>query len=126
MFRTISYWVSTSIIAAMMTLSSVMYLSATPQVIAGFAHLGYPQHLRVVLGVAKLAGAIVLIVPNLRVLKEWAYAGFTFAWIIASIAHTLAGDGIKSVAPLVLLGLLVVSYLTRHASRRLVVSAGSA
>jgi hypothetical protein len=88
--------------------------------------VGYPQHLRIILGVAKLAGAITLIVPGLRLPKEWAYAGFTFTWIIASIAHVLAGDGIQSITPLVLLGFLVVSYLTRPAGRRLALSAAAA
>jgi hypothetical protein len=56
-------------------------------------------------------------------MKEWAYAGFTFAWIVASIAHYLAGDGIKAILPVVLLGFLIVSYLTRPSNRRLAVSA---
>lgn len=126
MARKIAYWISTSIVAAMMTLSSVMYLAGLPQAVEGFAHVGYPQHLRVILGVAKLAGAITLVAPGLRLPKEWAYAGFTFAWIIAFIAHVLAGDGIQSISPLVLLGFLVVSYLSRPSSRRLAPSAAPA
>ena len=118
MSRKIGYWVSTGIVVAM-TLPAVTYLTGAPQVVAGFDHLGYPQHLRIILGVLKLAGAIVLIVPGFRLLKEWAYAGFTFAWVIAAVAHYLAGDGLSSAMPLVLLALLVVSYLTRPASRRL-------
>lgn len=119
MGRKIGYWVSTSIVVAMMLLDSGLYLSGAAVAAEGFTHLGYPQHLRIVLGVAKLAGAIVLIVPGFRLLKEWACAGFTFAWIVASLAHCLAGDGIKSITPLVLLGFLIVSYLTRPSSRRL-------
>ena len=118
MGRKIGYWVSTGIVVAM-TLPSVMYLTGSPQVVAGFTHLGYPQHLRIILGIAKLTGAVILIVPGLRVLKEWAYAGFTFAWVIACVAHYLAGDGMSSAMPLVLWALLIVSYLTRPASRRL-------
>jgi hypothetical protein len=117
--------VSTSIVAAMMTLSSVLYPSGSAQAVTGFAHLEYPQHLGIILGVAKLAGAIVLIVPGLRVLKEWAYAGFTFAWVIATIAHPLAGDGPKAIGPLVLLGIMIVSYLSRPSSRRLTPSRAS-
>jgi hypothetical protein len=89
MGRPVAYWLSTSIVAAMMMLSSVLYLylSGSAQAVTGFAHLGYPQRLRIILGIAKLAGAIVLMVPGFRVLKEWAYAGFTFAWVIATIPH---------------------------------------
>jgi len=110
----------------MMTFSAVIYLSGSPAAVEGFTHLGYPQHLRIILGIAKLGGAIVLIVPGVRLLKEWAYVGFTFAWIVASVAHYLSGDGIRSVTPVVLLVFLIVSYLTRPSSRRLAVSAASA
>ena len=122
MGQKVGYWGSTSIVAAMMTLSGVLYLSGAAQAVTGFAHLGYPQHLRIILGIAKLSGVIVLLVPGFRLLKEWAYAGFTFAWIIASIAHYLAGDGIKAILPVVLLGFLIVSYRTRPASRRVALS----
>jgi DoxX-like family len=118
----IAYWVSTSIVGAMMLFSSLSYLSGSVQVVSGFAHLGYPPHLRIILGIAKLAGAIVLIVPGFRLLKEWAYAGLTFAFVIATVAHYSAGDGPKSVMPVVLLGLLIVSYVTRPPSRRLALS----
>jgi hypothetical protein len=55
--------------------------------------------------------------PRLPTLKEWAYAGFTFMWIAAVVAHYLAADG-KSLLPIVLLGLLAVSDVTRPANRR--------
>jgi len=53
------------------------------------------------LGIAKLAGAIVPIMPGPRLVKEWAYAGFDYAWIVATIAHYLPGDGIKAITPVV-------------------------
>jgi len=98
---------------------ALMYLTGNPQVVEGFNHLGYPQHLRLVLGVAKPAAAVVLLLPALRLLKEWAYAGAAFAWSMAFVAHWQAGDGARSFLPLVLLIFLIVSYLTRPASRRL-------
>ena len=79
--------------------------------------MGYPQQLRVLLGIAKLAGAIVLLLPRLPTLKEWAYAGFTFTWIAAIVAHYLAHDGLF-LLPVALLGSLAVSYVTRPANRR--------
>ena len=119
MGRSIAYWLSTAIIVALMIFSGVLYLSGSAQVVTGFAHVGYPQHLRIILGIAKLSGSMVLIAPGFRLLKEWAYAGFTFAWVVACIAHASAGDGTKSFVPLVLLIILAVSYLTRPANRRL-------
>jgi hypothetical protein len=95
------------------------YLSGSPQAIQGFAHVGYTQQLRIILGVAKPLAGIVLLMPGLLKLKEWAYAGLTFAWISAFIAHHLAKDGAEAFVQLVLLALLAVSYLTRPANRTL-------
>jgi uncharacterized membrane protein YphA (DoxX/SURF4 family) len=118
MARKITYWVSTCVIAAMALMAGFMYLSGNPQVVQGFAHVGYPQQLRIMLGIAKLLGGITLVVPGVIKLKEWAYAGFTFAWISACVAHYLAKDGSTAFLPLVLLVLLAISYVTRPASRQ--------
>ncbi len=119
MSRTVLYWGSTGLIAAAGLLAAVTYLSGSQQAVEGFAHVGYPQQLRVLLGIAKFLGAIALVIPGWPKLKEWAYAGFTFAWIAAPVAHYLAGDGAKALSPFVLLLLLIVSYVTRPANRRL-------
>src|SRR5713101_10212467 len=117
MTRKVIYWVSTGVLAAFSAFAAVTYLLGSPQAIQGFAHVGYPQHLRIILGIAKLLGAIALVVPGLPKLKEWAYAGFTFAWLSAFVAHYLAKDGPKAYVPLVLLVFLFVSYVTRPTSR---------
>ena len=121
MTRKIAYWCST-VIVALALLGSLSYLTGSEQVVSGFARSGYPQHLRIVLGFAKPAAAIVLLLPGLPLLKEWAYAGTTFALVMAFIAAYAIGDGPQVWAmPLALLALLVVSYLTRPASRRVFV-----
>lgn len=119
MARKIAYWVTTILVAAMSAFAGVMYLTGNPQVVQAFTHVGYPQQLRIILGIAKVLGAIVLVVPGQPRLKEWAYAGFTFAWISAFVAHYLANDGPRAFSPLVLLVLLLVSYVTRPANRQL-------
>ena len=118
MTRKIAYWASTGLVTVVALLAAVNYLIAAPQAIENFQHVGYPQQLRVLLGLAKLAGAIVLLVPKLPTLKEWAYAGFTFTWIAAIVAHYLAGDGALTLLPVALIGSLGVSYVTRPANRR--------
>jgi DoxX-like protein len=117
MGRKIAYWAATGILSAMSLFAGYAYLSGNPQAVEGFAHVGYPQQLRVILGIAKPLGAIVLVIPGFAVLKEWAYAGFTFAWIAAACAHYLAGEKTWPM-PLLLLVLLTVSYLTRDERRR--------
>ena len=122
----IAFWGATGIVAVWALFAAFTYLSSAPQAIANFQHVGYPQQLRVLLGIAKAAGAVTLVVPQLPTLKEWAYAGFTFTWIAATVAHYLAGDGALVFLPLGFLTLLWVSYLTRPANRRLVLSARDA
>ena len=119
MGRKIAYWASTIIISVLTLFAVFSYLSGNQQAVQGFAHVGYPQQLRIILGIAKLLGVIALLGPGFPTLKEWAYAGFTFAWISAHIAHHLARDPLfNQIMPLVLLALLAVSYVTRPASRR--------
>ena len=118
MTRKIVYWLTTGLVAVMSAFAAFAYLSGSPQAVQGFAHVGYPQQLRILLGIAKPLGAIVLVVPGMARVKEWAYAGFAFAWIAAFVAHYLANDGPRAFSPLVLLALLIISYLTRPPSRQ--------
>jgi hypothetical protein len=117
MVRKLVYWLSTGIVAALSIFAGFAYLSGNPQAVQGFEHVGYPQQLRIILGIAKPLGAIVLLLPGLGTLKEWAYAGFTFAWVSAFFAHYLAKDGTAALLPLILLALLSVSYITRPTAR---------
>jgi uncharacterized membrane protein YphA (DoxX/SURF4 family) len=119
MTRKIIYWASTGILAALSGFAAFVYLSGNAEAVQGFAHVGYPQQLRILLGIAKPLGAITLIIPGMPKLKEWAYAGFTFTWIAAFFAHYLAKDGAEAFMPLFLLVLLFISYFTRPASRQL-------
>jgi hypothetical protein len=118
MARKIVYWASTAI-ACLALFGSLSYLTGSEQVVAGFAKAGYPLHLRLVLGVAKPVAAVVILLPGFALLKEWAYAGVTFALVMATISSYLTEGGAKWVLPLALLGLIAVSYFTRPASRRL-------
>src|SRR4030095_16759292 len=116
MVNKIVYWTSTVIVAVML-LSALSYLTGNPQVVSGFNKVGYPQHLRIILGIVKPVAAVVLLLPGLTLVKEWAYAGAAFAWVMAFVAHYSAGDGAKIWGiPLTLLVLLIVSYMTRAAS----------
>ena len=118
MARTIPYWGATGLVTMVALSAAFFYLTTAPEAVENFRHVGYPQQLRVLLGIAKLAGAIVLLLPRLPMLKEWAYAGFTFMWIAATVAHYLAGDKPLFLLPVALIGALAVSYVTRPATRR--------
>ena len=116
--RTIVYWGSTSLVALAL-LMALTYLSGSEQVVSGFAKAGYPQHLRIVLGIVKPIAAIVLLIPGFALLKEWAYAGVTFALVMAFISAYLSGEPAQTlILPPTLLLLLAISYVTRPANRR--------
>ena len=75
------YWLSTGLLALMMVFSAFSYLTK-PEMAAAFQHLGFPPYFRVELAVAKLLGALVLLLPVVPAhLKDWAYAGFGFTFI---------------------------------------------
>src|SRR3954470_19204961 len=119
MARKVTYWTATVPLVVLSVFAAFTYLSGAPQAVQGFAHVGYPRQLSIILGIAKLLGAITLLIPGWPRLKEWAYAGFTFAWISAHVAHHRAGDpAFEQFMPVLLLILLAVSYVPRPASRR--------
>jgi hypothetical protein len=107
----IIYWISTGIISAMMLFSAFMYLSKSPELLAGFKILGYPLYFIMLLGTAKLLAAIALVVPGFQKIKEWAYAGLTFTFIGAIWSHFSTETSF--VAPLVILVILGISYWFR-------------
>ena len=70
-------------------------------------------------GTAKLLGVIALLMPGFPLLKEWAYAGFTFDLLGASASHAFVRDPLMETAlPLIILGIAAASYVLRPASRR--------
>ena len=73
------YWVSTIIFAALMIFSAAGGLQPSPQAIQ-IIHdgLGYPIYFIQFISIAKLLGAIIILIPGLRSIKEWAYAGLFF------------------------------------------------
>lgn len=108
------YWGATGLLALFMAFSSVWYFVGEGPA-ASFERLGFPDYFRIELGIAKMAGAIALVSPVPRVVKEWTYAGFAITFVSAFIAHTAAGDPVSALVPPVLaFALLVTSYVTYH------------
>lgn len=106
------YWGATGLLSLMMLFSAFGYFTSE-QMVAAFQHLGFPSYFRVELGIAKILGVIVILVPGNILLKEWAYAGFTITFMSAFIAHMSSGDPASVVvAPIIALILLITSYAT--------------
>jgi hypothetical protein len=112
--------ISTGIFAAMMLASGIGFLAGPESVVRALRELGYPDYLRPVLGIAKLAGVIALVSPRVpKTLREWAYAGFAFDLIGALVSHVAAHSGPSKAAPaIVALVLLFTSYGLRRAAAK--------
>ena len=116
----IGYVILTAIIVLTQGASGVADLMGVEAIAKGLEAMGYPLYLMKILGVAKIAGAIVLAMPGALRLKEWAYAGFAIDFLGAFASHILAGQAFGEAAPaLVFFGLLMGSYFLRPDSRKL-------
>ncbi|MBK1441921.1 DoxX family protein [Parapedobacter sp. ISTM3] len=105
------YWLATGLISLMMLYSGYAYFT-DPNINQGFVHLGFPSYFRIQLGVAKIIGVLLLLLPFVPIwLKEWTYVGFGITFISAFIAHVASGDPVSMVmGPLIALVILLVSY----------------
>lgn len=111
----VAYWVVTGLVSLSAAGSAFMYLTAAPQMVAAFQHLGYPDYFRTLLGICKLLGVVALWAPIPRWLREWAYAGFVIDFVAAAVSHTAMGDPAgTTVAPLVMLALVSTSHYLWH------------
>jgi len=107
----IIYWVSTSL--AMLFGATTAFLYFNNQfMIAGFRYLGLPDYFRIELGIGKILGIFILLIPKVpKMIKEWAYVAFGITFISGMIAHGIVDQGIaKAIIPIPPLISLIVSY----------------
>jgi hypothetical protein len=76
-----------------------------------FSTLGYPIYLIYPLVVAKILGLIAIWSNKSEILKEWAYAGFCFNFVLSFLAEIQAIDGEYISSPLALI-VLLISYIS--------------
>ncbi len=105
----IAYYVSTALLTILMLFSVVMYIFNNAEIVKAFEHLGYPIYIIYPLAAAKILGLIAIWSNYSKALKEWAYAGFFFDFVLAWSAHYFAGDGAIGLA-LAAIGILAISY----------------
>jgi hypothetical protein len=115
-----AYWLTTGIFCLVLGFSGVTHFLHIEFMVENMAMLGYPVYFMTIIGSFKLLGIATLLAPRLPLLKEWAYAGFTFNLIGATASHLYAGEPISHwIRPLAVLGICAASYLLRPAARRL-------
>jgi hypothetical protein len=105
------YWVVTLLFVVPQLWSAIQMLIEAPRMSATIMGLGYPLYVMKILGVAKILGAAAIVYGRIPLLKEWAYAGFTFDVIGAFCSHVGAGDPIYiALVPLVFFAVQLISY----------------
>jgi hypothetical protein len=88
------YWIATILFAGLMIFSAIGGLQPS-KVAIQLMHdgLGYPLYFIQFISVAKLLGAIVILIPGVgRSIKEWAYAGLFFD-LAGAIYSGIASSG---------------------------------
>lgn len=106
----ILYWVFNGLFAAFMLFSALpdVFNSADAvQFMNGL--LGYPRYIIPFIGVAKVLGAIAILVPGFHRIKEWAYAGFAID--LAGATYSVMSVGMKEWPfNLIFIAFFIVSY----------------
>jgi hypothetical protein len=117
----IIYWIATIFLAFGMLAGGLQQLFQWGGYVAIITHLGYPKYFMSIIGAWKILGVITILIPGVRILKEWAYAGFFFVMSGAVISHLVMGETIKAIYPsLTLLIFTVISWYFRPADRKIV------
>jgi len=123
----IIYWIATIWLSLGMLSTGVVQLFKLegngPGSLASMTKLGYPEYFVTLLGIAKVLGVVVLLIPRFPLLKEWVYAGFFFMMSGAIFTHIAAGNPVSEIFPsLLLLVLVVISWYFRPAERKLILA----
>src|SRR5574338_575018 len=115
--RSVIYWLSTGLIAFAMLSGGVAYLAHAGFAAPGVEALGYPSYFLTILGGWKVLGGAAILAPGMPRLKEWAYAGIAFDLSGAALSHLAVGSPVKVIAPVILLGLMTLSWAFRPTDR---------
>jgi hypothetical protein len=122
----IIYWVATGILTGVMLWSAYNF-TFNPEMKGAFAHFGLPNWFRIELTVAKVLGALALLLPFVpEKIKDFAYVGFAITLISAAVAHLSSGDSVLiEIGHLTFFVSLVFSYLYYHKLRNFRMSKSS-
>ncbi len=108
----IIYWTATILVLLSVGLGGIPDLLKIDALKESFRRIGFPEYYLPFFGVLKILGAITIVVPALRRLREGAYAGMMFYFLGATYAHVAVGDRPdKYGITLFILASIVVSYI---------------
>jgi uncharacterized membrane protein YphA (DoxX/SURF4 family) len=108
------HWITTGLAALAFLAPGIGNLAHVAHIVDDMARLGYPSYFLTILGTWKILGAIVIIVPGIPRVKEWAYAGMMFDLTGAALSRAATGDPLPLIlGPLVVAGIVVASWALR-------------
>lgn len=117
------YWITTVVTAIVFLIPGFGNLLHVEHFSNDMLHLGYPIYFSTILGIWKITGAIVILLPKLKILKEWAYAGIIFDLTGAAFSRlSVQDDIIMMVIPLIIACLAMGSWFLRPDNRKLSVT----
>lgn len=123
---TIVYWVTTSLVVLNFTFGGVSSLLGSASSAEVFSRLGYPGYFGSLLGTAQVLAAAALLLAVPRVVREWAYAGLVFDTLAACVSLLAIGSPVLHLtAPVIALGVVLVSYRSWHRRTKLATVAHS-
>ena len=111
----IIYWVTTILFAGFMIFSAIPNALQTQESIQFITQLGYPKYFVPFIGIAKLLGSVVLLIPGFEKIKEWAYAGLFFD-LFGAVYSLIMVYGIdpSMVFMLLVIAVGMLSYVYHH------------
>src|ERR1700748_1244218 len=117
----ILYWVFNGLFAFVMFGSAIPDVMMSPDAVRGMhTIMGYPLYFAPYIGVAKMLGAITILVPGFPRLKEWAYAGLTFDLISATYSlYSIPNPDGPWYFMLIFLALAACAYIFYHKKLKL-------
>src|SRR6187402_3467947 len=119
--KLIIYWIATALLSFGMLGSGLFQIFQSKDMLALIEPLGYPAYFLYIIGVWKVLGVIAILLPGLKLVKEWAYAGFFFLMTGALISHLAMGDAGKAIfGPLFQTIFIILSWYFRPADRKLI------
>ena len=116
----ILYWTFTILFAGFMIFSAVPDALVTEDAIK-IVHdfLGYPVYIIGFIGIAKFLGAIVILIPGINRIKEWAYAGLMIDLTGATYSVIFMGATFAQWSFMILpITIGALSYIYHHKKRR--------
>lgn len=108
----IIYWAGAIFMSLWFGASGFFELTKNPVVWDITQQLGYPPHFIYILGVFKISGVLVLLLPNrLLRLKEWVFAGMFFDILFAFFSKIAVLGFSSTVDAIVAFSVLTVTYI---------------